>query len=129
MSFGADLRTKLTADTTISGLVGTRVYWKYRPQGSTLPAIVLHEVAGQYDQHMGGPMGTQGNRIQADCMAAKKTDVWTLRDAVRNELIAASTNGTTEFQGGIINLTRDSYDDTPDGVVHTEQVDATIWFN
>lgn len=127
MSFGADLRTKLTS--ALSGTVGTRVYWKYRPQNGALPAIVLHEVSGQYDQHMDGPMGTQGNRIQADCMASTKVAAWALRDAVRDVLIAASVTGDTEFQGGIINLTRDLFDDTAEGVVHTEQIDATIWFN
>lgn len=129
MSFGADLRTKLLAVSAVSSKVGTRVYWKYRPQNSALPAVVMHEISGQLDQHMGGPMETQGNRIQADCMAKTKLEAWALRDAVLDALIAPSVNGTTEFQGGIINLHRDQIDDTPEGVIHTDQIDATVWFN
>jgi hypothetical protein len=130
MSFGADLRTKLLAVSAVSTKVGnSRVYWKYRPQNTALPAIVLHEVSGQMDQHFLGPIGTQGNRIQADCMAKTKVEAWALRDAVMAALIAPSTNGTTDFQAGFINLHRDLLDETPDGVVHTDQVDATIWFN
>jgi hypothetical protein len=33
------LRTRLLADATISGIVGTRIDWGLRPQAKALPAI------------------------------------------------------------------------------------------
>jgi len=122
MSFGADLRTKLL------GLAGGRVYWEYRPQNTPLPAIVLHEINSPLDQTFDGPMGTQGERVQADCMTKTKVEAWALRDAVTAALIAPGMTGATEFQGGTINLRRPVKEDTPDGVVHTFQIDATIWW-
>lgn len=127
MSFPADLRTKLLA--AITGTVGTRVYWAYRPQASALPAVVLHSINEPLVQHMEGPIATQGNYVQADCIAKTKLEAWALREAVTAALISDGTHGSTEFQGGLVQLRRAVTEDTPDGVVHTEQVGVIVWFN
>lgn len=129
MSFETDLRTRLLVDGTIAGLVGTRIYWKIRPQNSALPAIVLGTAFGARDQHYEGPIDGQGNRIQLDCLASTKAAAVALRDAVIAEVETPATSGDTEFQGGFVNLYRDAADDTAAGVVHTEMIDATIWFS
>lgn len=129
MSFETDLRTRLLADATIAAAVGTRIYWKMRPQGSALPAIVLGTIYGARDQHFEGPIGTQGNRIQFDCLASTALAALNLRDAVVAEIEGGGAAGATTFQGGFVNLYRDAAEDTASGVVHTQMVDATIWFN
>jgi hypothetical protein len=129
MSFETDLRSKLTADAGVAAIASTRVYWKVRPQGSALPAVVLSTVSGARDQSHEGAILTQGNRIQFDCIASTKAAAVNLRNAVMAEIEDPGTTGTTEFQGGFVNLYRDLAEDTPAGVVHTEMVDATIWFN
>jgi hypothetical protein len=129
MSFEADLRARLLADAAIAGLVGTRIYWKIRAQGSALPAIVLGTIYGPRDQHFEGPIGTQGNRIQFDCLAPTAIAAINLRNAVLAEIEGPGTAGATTFQGGFVNLYRDTVEDTASGVVHTQLVDATIWFN
>lgn len=129
MSFETDLRTRLLSDGTIAGIVGTRIYWKIRPQKSDLPAIVLGTAYGARDQSFDGPIDGQGNRIQFDCMAATKSAAVDLRDAVMAEIEVAGSAGDTEFQAGFVNLYRDTAEDTSAGVVHNEMIDATIWFN
>lgn len=129
MSFEIDLRSRLVNDAAVAALVGTRVYWKIRPQDSALPAIVLGTAYGARDQHFQGPMGTQGNRIQLDCLASLKGQAVDLRNAVMAVVESAGSAGGTSFQGGFVNLYRDGAEDTASGVVHNEMVDATIWFN
>jgi hypothetical protein len=129
MSFEADLRTRLLADGTIAGLVGTRIYWKIRPQNSALPAIVLGTAYGARDQHFEGPIDAQGNRIQFDCLASTAIGAIALRDAVMAEIESPGSAGDTEFQGGFVNLYRDTAEDMTTSVVHNQMIDATIWFN
>ena len=135
MSFETDLRTRLIDDATIASLVSTRVYWKVRPQNSALPCIVLGTVFGARDQHMEGPIGTQGNRMQFDCLAKQangvggKENALALRNAVMAVIESSGIEGDTEFQGGFVNLYRDEATDTASGLVHAEMIDATIWFN
>lgn len=129
MSFETDLRTRLVNDATVGALVSTRIYWELRPQGSALPAIVLTGVSGDRRQHMAGPMATQGNRMQFDCMAISKAQAIDLRAAVIDLVESTGTAGSTEFQGGFVNLLPARTDDTPDGVIRTERFDANIWFN
>ena len=129
MSFETDLRTRLINDATVVGIVGTRIYWEIRPQDSALPAIVLHTVNGSRAQSLAGAMETQGNQIQFDCMAVTKADAVALRQAVIAVAEVAGTAGSTEFQGGNVDLYRGIVEDTAAGVIRTEQVRATIWFN
>jgi hypothetical protein len=129
MSFEIDLRSRLVADGTVAGIVGTRIYWEIRPQGSALPAIVLGTTFGARAQHMEGVITVQGNRIQFDCLASSKAVAVNLRNAVMAEIESAAIVGDTEFQAGFVNLYRDTAEDTAAGVVHDEMIDATIWFN
>lgn len=129
MSLVTDLRSKLLAVSGVSTKVGTRIYWKARAQNSILPAIVLHTISGRLDQHMDGPMGTQGYRLQVDCMASTKLAVEALRTAVVAALVTPGTTGGTTFQGAFVNLFRDDFETLPEGAVHTEMVDVTVWFN
>lgn len=129
MSFETDLRTRLINDATVGGMVGTRVYWETRPQDSALPAIVLNLINGSRAQSLGGAMGTQGNQVQFDCMASSKADSVALRNAVIAVVEAPGSAGTTEFQGGNVDLYRGIAEDTASGLIRTEQVRATIWFN
>lgn len=130
MSFEADLVARLRANATIAGMVGTRIYWEERPQGSGLPAILLTGVGGERRQHMDGPMATQSLRTQFDCMAPTKAQAVTLRQAVTALIEAPGTAGTTDFQGGFTTVLPGRSDiNTVDGTVRTERTDATIWFN
>lgn len=129
MTFETDLLRRLLDDTAVAALVGTRVYWGLRPANTGLPCIVLNLVFGARAQAMAGPMGTQGNRVQFDCLAMSKSAAVQLRDAVFPLIETGAIVGTTKFQGGFVELYRPLTEDTPEGVVRTEQIDAKIWFN
>ncbi len=129
MSFETDLRTRLASDGTVTALVGMRIFWEIRPQGTALPSIVLTGVSGERQQHMAGPMATQGNRVQFDCIATTKAQAVDIRAAVVAVVEGGGSAGATSFQGGFVNLLPARTDDTPDGVIRTERFDANIWFN
>lgn len=128
MSFKTALRARIMANGTVTAQ-GAGVYWGARPQGSAFPAVVLTMIAGQADQHMQGVIATQGNRVQASIFATKQSQAETLRQAVQGVMMAEATSGGITFQGGFVNLYRDSVESTQTGEVYSEIIDATIWFN
>lgn len=95
-----DLRTLLLADADLSGIVGSRVTWGSRPQGSALPAIVLHLIGGDKRYSLGSEAGPRSARVQVNCLAANYLSAITTFRAVADILSGYSgTVGTTYFQG------------------------------
>jgi hypothetical protein len=121
----SDLRTRLLADATISGLVGTRVDWDARPQGKSLPAITIAKTEN-HDQHMGGPQVTRGPIIQVDCWASKPIDAHTLGEAVIAALQPQADVGSTRFLGAFLTDTSMS-ESTDNGMVYRVMVRGTLW--
>jgi hypothetical protein len=121
----AQLRSRLMADGTIAGLVGTRVDWDVRPQGKALPAITIAGVTF-HDQHSGGPQATKRTILQVDCWALKPIDAHTLGDAVVAELQPPLEVGDTKFLGAFL-TTSSSSEDTADGLVYRVMVRGDIW--
>ena len=64
-----DLRALLLASSAVTALVGNRVTWLARPQGSALPAIVLMRVGGAEGMTQDGPDGLEVSRVQIDVYA------------------------------------------------------------
>ena len=62
-------------------------------------------------------------------MAGNKGAAVELRNAVSLVVEGRATQGATNFQGGFINLYRDTVHEVVDGVVYNEMIDASIWFN
>lgn len=81
------IRSLLLADTTVAGLVGTRVYSGILPQRPTFPAIVLTKVDKLSDVILDGTVGPNTLRLQVDCWT---NDV----DGVR--ALAAAVNGSDD---------------------------------
>ena len=121
----SDLRSRLLADATISGLVGTRVDWDARPQGKPLPSITLSMVDVR-DQHMGGPQATRRTVLQVDCWADKPITSHTLAEAVINELQPQADVGSTRFLGAFLTSTSMS-EDTDNGMVFRVMVRGDLW--
>lgn len=108
------LRTRLTADATISGLVGGRVDWGLRPQGKALPAISLTLISTPHDYRMDGPQTTRQFRVQADCWANSYKSSQDVRDAV----IAALEPASGSFQQGFVERDFDAPERTEAGEIH-----------
>lgn len=121
------LRTRLLNDSTIGGLVGTRVDWNIRPQGKPLPAITLERVVGDHAQTMSGLQVTQGPLIQVDCWASKYTDAAALRDAVIEILTTPAVQSGVRFLGAGNVMDADSSESTDGGIVHRTMIRANVW--
>jgi hypothetical protein len=74
MDWRAALRARVT------GLASGRVYFDERPQGGTLPAIVLVVVSDDRPQHLKGFELAPG-RVQVDAYAATSKEAWDLGEA------------------------------------------------
>lgn len=123
----AELRARLLADSTISGLAGTRVDWNVRPQGKPLPAITLALVNDRRDQTMSGLQATQGPLVQFDCWAEKYADVVSLREAVVSLLATAAVQSGVRFLGAQDIGVQDLAENTENGLVHRSIIRATVW--
>lgn len=120
------LRARIMAAAPV---VGTRVYWGIRPQGSALPAIVLTTVSDNRTQHMKGFDTYQAKRVQVDCYATTYEQAVDLREAVIAEVVPATEQGLTRFLRAFVNNTMSRGEDTTNGYVHRQMLDLTIWHN
>ena len=95
-----DLRTLLLADAGVTAAVGGRVTWGARPQGSPLPAVVLHNIGGLKSYHLGGEAGPFQPRVQVNCLGESYLDALSTCRAVVAAISGyAGTVGGTYFQG------------------------------
>lgn len=118
------LRSRLLADATIAGLVGTRVDWGLRPQAKELPAITLTMIPTPRDYTMGGADQTQLYRVQVDCWAASYKDAHTLREAVIAEMEPASGS----FLGGFVTRNFDAPERTETGIINRAVLEFKLFY-
>jgi hypothetical protein len=92
MDLGAALITRLHDNATIAGIVGNRIYWNRRPQGTEVPAIVMRFAGGFAEENLDcEPSDFIHTNVTVDCFG--KTDVQTksLARAVAAELKPPAT--------------------------------------
>lgn len=65
-----DLVALLLANTGVSALVGTRIYWVERKQGAALPGVALTLIDGGEGHTQDGPDGLGQYRVQIDSYGA-----------------------------------------------------------
>lgn len=132
MSFEADLRSRLKADSGVDVLIGKKsgvksIDWNERPQGAPYPAIVLETVFADLSQHMSGFNTFQPTRTQFRCTATDRAKAIALRNAVIACVVPEGTEGTTKFlRAQSVNhfaQTEKSATET----LHHEIVDAEMW--
>lgn len=108
----ADLIAKLLASSGVTALVSTRINWSRRPQGSALPAIVLHVIDGEPDVTHGGRSGLRMNRVQADIWASSYGSAKAVARALEDAITAQTfTQGATRFDAILIDSERDDTSD------------------
>lgn len=102
------LRAVLLADAGVAGLVGSRVVWGERAQGSGYPAVVLSRISGSPYGAVSGPSDLTLTRIQVDCYDL------TLGGAVAVERAVVAcldgyrgVSGETDFASVFIETVRD----------------------
>lgn len=77
------LQTFLEAQSTITSVVGTRIYPQHLPRNSSYPCLTHQLVSRTYGHHLSGVTGLSTARVQVDCWGEKLSDVETLAEAVR----------------------------------------------
>jgi len=84
------LRAQLAATTTITAIVGARIYHGERPQNSALPALAFDENgdAESFQDISGVAIGLARIGIRLECFAAASGAAHTLREACRDALQA-----------------------------------------
>jgi hypothetical protein len=129
MSMETALRARLKADAGVFALVGSRVDWSVRPQGTSSPCIVLTVIADLRDQHFQGFAGFRSTRVQIDCYAATKAVAVSLREAVIAAVVPEATVSGVTFLRAFINTVLDRGDQTETGFIHRELIDLNCWHN
>lgn len=110
MTIRDDLYTRLTTgSTTLTALVGTRVYRKRLPQNPTLPALTYWKVSGVRLYDLDGPTGESDPRVQVSCWSQTSAQAEDVAEAVRGTLADWSWDGTVQ-SCRFVNET-DLYDD------------------
>lgn len=80
---GATIRTLTLADSTVQGLVNTRMFSDVPPEQVAMPAIVYTVIDTVPNEHLGGIVNASRARIQIDCAADTRLQANQLGDAVR----------------------------------------------
>lgn len=124
------LRTFLLANAGLAALVGTRITWLTRPQGSALPAVTLQVVSAGRGYTMQGREGLVGRLVQMDCWATSYASM----KATERALVAALDGLKTDpFQGAFIESDGESHEagDAADAQGSTDyfraRLDVRVW--
>lgn len=79
----AELRAYILADSTVAGLIGTRLYPITMPQKPTLPAVTYQVVSATRQPTMDHNDNLPMTRVQIDCWALSFFDAMAVDDAIR----------------------------------------------
>lgn len=96
MDMEGALRARLLAAAPVTNIVGTRVYWDDRPQGSPLPAVLLTVISDIRDQTLKDFDILQA-RVQADAIGTTFAQKKALKEAVIATLAPAHLNDGIQF--------------------------------
>lgn len=101
---------RLTTHTSVSSLVGTRVYPVIAPMGTALPLIVYQRSSVRREQSLAGPVGAPVVSIQLTSFATSYVDCKNIARGVR--MAVDGWTGTTQN----VTITRTSLESESDGV-------------
>lgn len=95
MELAEAVMTRLRAVGAVTAIVGTgdaaRIHWNVRPQGETLPALVLVQAGGEPDDlDLAGNADFQESRIQGTCLARSYMEARALAKAFSDALVSAT---------------------------------------
>lgn len=78
------VRTYLLSLTTITDVVGQRIYADILPQSATLPAITMEKVSTRHDHQLSDYAGLAHSRIQFACFATTRLIANSVAEAIRS---------------------------------------------
>lgn len=126
------IRTRLLNTSGVTALVGTRVYCGSRPQGQTLPDVIINRISGAPIYTDDGESGLAEARIELDCWGTTYGSAKNVARAVIESLSAFfGTVGDTPFQYILLDAERDFREvgtvDSTENLFRTN-LDFIIWF-
>lgn len=93
---GTAIQDYLTADATVSGLVGTRIRPDVIKQSETMPAVSYRTISTRHEHNINGAKtGIARSRIQFDCFADTRIGANALAEAIRKSGILDRGHTTT----------------------------------
>lgn len=108
MDMQGALRARLLAAVPVTALVGQRVTWMDRPQGSALPAVTLQTISDDRPQHMKGFQDYRATRVQVDVWAASYGSGRAVTEAVIAALAPEAANSSgVNFGRSFVEALRD----------------------
>lgn len=124
MSFEAEFKAHLQADSALSELVSDRIYPVLRPEGAALPALTYHVISRDPQNNLdGADSSLRAQRVQVDVWAKKHSDVLAIAAQVRSRLGTAATN----FRS--VELPSSGLDDyEPDTRLYRRLLEYTCWY-
>lgn len=120
---------RLRADAALATIVGTRVVWIERPQGSALPAVTLQVISPGRDYTYAGADGTANPRVQADCWGRTYLEAKLVSRAMIAAVEQRATMGGINFAPAFIDGARDmATEELPGGEkVYRVSLDIIVW--
>jgi hypothetical protein len=100
MTFEEALLARLKASAAVKAMVGDRIHWQVRPQGSPLPALVLTVASERRTQHLKASDALVETLVQADSLSLKREEAAALDAAVRAVLLRGGDEGNVKFWRG-----------------------------
>lgn len=114
---------RLTNHTSVSTLVGTRVYPVIAPMGTALPLVVYQRTNVSREQSLAGPVGAPVVSIQLTSYATSYTACKQIAQGIR--LAVDGWTGTTQS----VTITRTSLESENDGVTVPTDDTQTPYYN
>ena len=123
----------LTGESTISSIVGSRVYVSKAPQTATLPYIVITQMSSEEYKSLDNTGQLRALDFDIDCKADRSVEAETLGNAVRVFIQDyAGTAGSETIEAVLLNDESTDFEpptDASDVGIHTVLIDVTIQFN
>jgi hypothetical protein len=87
LNVSAAIRTVLAADSTVAGLVGTRIYAELIPDKEPMPAIAFRRQGKFAHVELTGSVGSGEYTYDVSCWSDSYTEAQTLGEAVESALV------------------------------------------
>lgn len=127
MDLGEALIARLQAASAVTNIVGTKIYWVQRPQGTTLPAVVLRMAGGLEVENLENDDADYSEtNVTVDCFGRSNLEAKNLARAVRNALKPGGTQGSFSFDESTISRPIDLGEADVEGWKYRATLDCVI---
>lgn len=127
MDLQSGTRARLLADATVAGLIGNRVYWGERPQGSAYPAILMQTVSDPRPVHLKDYENTRSTLVQMDVYATTYAAALSIAKAAIAALKVPDVISGKVFGPTFVDGQRDTVEPSGTTNIHRQSVDLNIW--